>query len=227
MTDSPFSNTSAGPPTLPTADLAPGGGVAPPDGPKDSDDASARPAESSRSNGWLSWFLTFAVAITVALLARAYLFEMYQIPTPSMAQTLRPGDRVLVNKLSRTPEVGDIVVFDRPANDPPVNKDDPKVLIKRVMAVGGDTIDVDENGAVLRNGSAVDEPYLADGIFTEILESSAIDGDPFVVPDGKIVVMGDNRINSADSRRFGPIDVDLVVGTAELKLWPLSDVGGL
>lgn len=177
--------------------------------------------------GAASWGITLGLAMTVAIVARMFLFEMFQIPSPSMAHTLNPGDRVVVNKLATDPHRGDVVVFDRPANDPPNSPNDPKVLIKRVIALGGDTFEIDQTGNVLVNGEALDESYLDPGTDTQLSAGSPLEGHPYVVPDGDMIVMGDNRGNSADGRRFGPVDIDSVVGTAVFKVWPLSDLGGL
>ena len=157
-----------------------------------------------------------------------------------MIPTLEINDRVLVNKLSYTlsePERGDIVVFDSPfAADVDEESLVDKVarnvaealglqtanaedLIKRVIAVAGDTIEIADN-VVLVNGVAIVEPYLSE---TAVMA----DFGPEVVPAGHIFVMGDNRARSQDSRRFGAIPEDDVIGRAFVRVWPVDRWGGL
>jgi signal peptidase I len=133
--------------------------------------------------------------------------------------TLDIGDRVLVSKLNRTPGRGDIVVFNRPSNDPPQSPDDPKVLIKRVIGLPGETVEA-RDGKVYVDGKALDESYLPKGTVTTIAK-------PITVPKGEILVLGDNRGVSQDGRYFGPIPENLIVGRAILRIWPLSRFGTL
>ena len=92
-------------------------------------------------------------------------------------------------------------------------------LIKRVIATGGETIEIIDN-AVIVDGVAIDEPYLNDGIRMP-------DFGPETVPDGYVFVMGDNRQSSQDSRRFGPVPEDEIIGRAFVRVWPPSRWGGL
>jgi signal peptidase I len=154
-------------------------------------------------------------AVLVALLVKTYLVQAFRIPSSSMEQTLLVGDRVTVNKLSyRLGDVspGDVVVFERPAGAPG-GVDAPEDLIKRVVAVGGDTVQT-VDGRLVRNGEPVDEPYLAPGSTTTGIEQ------PVTIPDGQVWVMGDNRNNSSDSRVFGPVAEATIVGQAFVVMWP-------
>jgi signal peptidase I len=139
-----------------------------------------------------------------------------------MEPTLGVNDRVLVNKLSyRLHDVhrGDVVVFERPETTEGPD-DGIEDLIKRVIAVGGDTIEA-RNGLVYVNGDRVDESdYLVSGTPTDDLPATE-------VPEGHVFVMGDNRTNSQDSRRFGPIPEDTIVGRAFIRVLPLGDIGWL
>jgi len=153
-------------------------------------------------------FLAFIVAMGM----RTYVIETYEIPTGSMIPTIKIGERVLVNKFIyrfTTPKQGEIVVFADPTHSTPN-------LIKRVIAVGGQTVDV-EDGHVLVDGVALTEPY------TDSADNEPGDLQlPVKVPEGKIWVMGDNRTNSYDSRWFGPQPVSKVKGKAILRIWPLN-----
>jgi signal peptidase I len=149
-----------------------------------------------------------------------------------MASTLVENDRVLVNKLSyRFHDVrrGDVVVFERPDNMPTSSIKD---LIKRVVGLPGDRVSIID-GKVRIDGKVLDEPY-TNGQPTEPKvgcgagDTTGIDTEQgFLVPEGHVLVMGDNRPNSDDGRCFGPIDEDLIVGRAFLIMWPPSKLGGL
>jgi signal peptidase I len=92
-------------------------------------------------------------------------------------------------------------------------------LIKRIVAVGGDRFEID-GGHVLINGEAIDEPYLAAG-------SVMADQDPRTIPDGHVFVMGDNRGSSSDSRVFGPVPTDDIIGKAMFRIWPIDRIASL
>jgi signal peptidase I len=145
-----------------------------------------------------------------------------------MESTLNPNDRVLVNKLSYKVHPihrGDIVVFSRP---PAEQVTAVKDLIKRVVAVQGDTVEIVDNHVVL-NGRTLNEPYVR-GLPTTPLSLFQVcppapgQAQSCKVPAHHILVMGDNRTNSSDGRVFGPIDTKLVVGRAFVRIWPLGDI---
>jgi signal peptidase I len=170
----------------------------------------------------LEWVAVIGCGVLVALTAQAFLVQAFWIPSPSMTPTLEVGDRVLVNKLSyRTHDVhrGDVVVFERPPAASHGGEGEIKDLIKRVVAVGGDTLE-GRDGQVFVNGERIEEPYLVDGTPTDNLPHQEI-------PEGFVFVMGDNRTNSEDSRVFGPIDEGAIVGRAFVKVLPVSDLGWL
>ncbi len=157
-----------------------------------------------------------AAAFVLALLVQAFIVKPFAIPSPSMENTLLEGDRVLVNRLVyhfHPPRRGDVIVFHPPGN----HGSDP--FIKRVVAVGGDTIAV-HDGTLYVNGMAQDEPYLKDPF---------IEGDypETEIETGYVWAMGDNRNNSGDSRVFGPVPLDAIMGEAFAKYWPISRIGGL
>jgi len=154
-------------------------------------------------------------ALLVAFLVKTFLVQAFYIPSGSMLPTLQEQDRVLVNKLSyRFGDVdrGDLIVFRGPDQAPGEVKD----LIKRVVGLPGETVEA-RDGQVLVDGQVIDEPYLGDGITTGPLE-------PQTVPPGHYWVMGDNRGNSKDSRFFGAVDEDLIIGKAFVRVWPLNKI---
>jgi signal peptidase I len=178
-----------------------------------------RPQQGRRHfKGAVEWVVIIVAALVAAFLIKTFLIQAFYIPSESMLPTLEKSDRVLVNKLSyRLHDIhrGDIVVFERP----PAEQDgdpDIKDLIKRVVALPGETIATDESGHVLINGKRLNEDYLPDGTLTVpgITEQK--------IPDDHYWVMGDNRANSSDSRKFQAIDENLIIGRAFVRVWPLS-----
>ena len=173
-------------------------------------------AEGRGLRNLIEWIAIVAGALAVALVVKTFLIQAFFIPSLSMYPTLDKGDRVLVNKLSyRLHDVhrGDLVVFERPPGQP---ESDIKDLIKRVIGLPGEMIEARE-GVVFIDGEQIDEPYLVDGVTTDNLPRQEI-------PDGYLFMMGDNRGDSADSRVFGPIDEDTIVGRAFIKVWPLTEI---
>ena len=203
----------------------------------------ARRHRNARRNA-IEWVIVVVGALIVAVVIKTFLFQAFYIPSVSMEPTLKVGDRVLVNKLSyKLHDVhhGDIVVFERPSTNPQVvescdgkqvtitpqkNTEEVHDLIKRVIAVSGETIEV-RNGKVFVNGTQIDEPYLASGTTTPPFEASAFPTQCIRVPKDDVFVLGDNRTNSAASNRFGPIPESLIVGRAFVRVWPIGSIGGI
>jgi signal peptidase I len=176
------------------------------------------------------WILVVVLALGAALLVRVYVLQQFYISGPSMETTLFGNNRVLVNKLSyRLHDIhrGDVVVFDRvTTSDGTVSHDD---LIKRVIALPGDTIEI-KNCIVIVNSKPTVEPYLDKEILDlpDAANRCRVANLPVqTVPAKKIFVMGDNRPESFDSRSFGPISESLVVGRAFAVVWPLSRLATL
>jgi signal peptidase I len=174
------------------------------------------PANHARTA--ISWAITIVVALGLTLVVKTWFYQPFSIPSASMVPTLEVGDRVVVSKLNKDPGRGDIVVFDRPANDPAA-PGEPDVLIKRVIGLPGETVSA-RGGRVYVDGKPLREAYLPKGTETDIAA-------PILVPPGDILVMGDNRGISQDGRYFGPVSKKLIVGRAILRIWPLSRFGSL
>lgn len=168
------------------------------------------------------WMLVVALAIGAAFLIRTFLFQQYYIDGPSMQTTLFPKDRVLVNKLSyKLHDVnrGDVVVFDRLSG---TEHDD---LIKRVIGLPGESVEV-RNCVVFVDGQTLEEPYL-DPVDVAQTDPSKrcgthVDMTPVLVDKDHVFVMGDNRVQSFDSRDFGAIDVSKIRGRAFIVIWPFG-----
>lgn len=170
------------------------------------------------------------IALILVLVLRLIVAEPYRIPSESMLPTLEVGDRVVVNRLSYTMgdiERGQVVVFERPPDFP--GDDD---VIKRVIALPGETVRFTSD-AIYIDGLRLVEPYLAESSATT--PPSGIPGcDPStrrarecVVPGGQVFVLGDNRGQSIDSRSYGPVPIDTVIGRAAVRVWPLSGIDQL
>lgn len=169
--------------------------------------------------------IVLAIAVVAVILVRMYVVEPYIIPSESMDPTIEVGDMVLGEKLSlksEEPKPGDIVFFKNP--DPDSGHG---VLVKRVVAVGGQTVDlrygkvyidgVEEKGGHAHGMSMpLDERYLETDV-----------SFPYTVPKGCIWVMGDNRENSLDSRSFGAIPIDTVYAESWIRYWPFNRIGAV
>lgn len=165
---------------------------------------------------------TLVLTLIIFFVVQNFVAQPFQVQQDSMDRTFAPGDYVLVDRLSHlwSPYArGQVVVFQAPAS---TDLKDP--LIKRVIGVGGDTVEV-RDGHVLVNGVVRDEPYLfKDGAGTA-QPTIAGDQSHWVVPEGDLFVMGDHRQVSEDSRVFGPIPVSSVIGRGVVRYWPPSVFG--
>ncbi len=176
--------------------------------------------EKKEKNSFLKeayeWVQAIAVAVVLALLINQFLFAMVQVEGGSMLPTLQSKERLVVTKLFYKPKAQDIVVVKSHALG--------KHIIKRVIAVPGDVIDIDEaTGDVTVNGEVLDEPY----ILEKLRSGGNVNSYPLEIPEDYVFVMGDNRNNSHDSRTLGLVAFDDVVGRASLRILPFSRFGTL
>lgn len=178
------------------------------------------------------------IAFGLAIVLKTFFVQAFYIPSGSMEPTLMPGDRVLVRKVLYEPDRGDVIVFEDPKGRSgpdrgvvggflhwltetvgfarPENED----FIKRVIGLPGETVEL-RNGRLYVDGLQIPQPYLEGRQDTR-------DYGPIEVPQGKLFVLGDNRLNSNDSRfGLGFVPVDKVIGRAFVIVWPPSRMGWL
>lgn len=178
----------------------------------------ANPRSNKRVNPLVEWFIVVAVAILSALLVRTYVVQQFAVEGDSMLSTLHDGDRVLVNRLSyrlHDPRRGDVVVlkrFDSNSSE--------RDLIKRVIGLPGETIEV-RSCVVYIDDRPLIEPYL-DPIIQQ-RDGCGADQAPVEVPAESVFVLGDHRGRSSDSRVFGTVADELLIGRAFVIIWPTSD----
>ena len=197
------------------------------------------PKERSERSAFLRELpILILIAFGLAIVLKTFFVQAFYIPSGSMEPTLQPGDRVLVRKVLYEPDRGDIIVFEDPKGRPgpdrglvggflhwlsegigfarPEHED----FIKRVIGLPGETVEI-RNGRLFVDGLEIPEPYLAGREDTR-------DYGPQKVPKGKLFVLGDNRLNSNDSRfGLGFVPVDRVIGRAFVIVWPPSRMGWL
>jgi signal peptidase I len=230
------------------------GGPADPDGPEDPE-GKGGPAKEQRSF-WKELPILVGIALVLALIIKTFLVQAFSIPSDSMQDTLQQGDRVLVDKLTPwfgdKPSRGQVVVFHDPGGwlegplpqtTNPVAKAlqsvlsfvglmpsaNEKDLIKRVIAVGGDTVQCSGDGPVIVNGKPLKEPYIYPGN----TPCSDKPFGPIKIKPNHIWVMGDHRQDSLDSRYHqdlpggGQVDDKQVVGRAIVIAWPIGRLNDL
>jgi signal peptidase I len=196
-----------------------------------------RTSEFAKATAEVTESILIAVVL-VFLIIRPFFVQAFFIPSESMIPTLEVSDHILVNKLVyrfEQPHRGDIVVF----KSPPEARNDEKDFIKRLIAVPGDTVQVkvegrdpldgSRSGTLYLNGREQNEPYLAEphniklDFLSELPEINL--EKPYTVPPGKYLMMGDNRNDSHDSRFWGALDRNRIIGKAMFRFWPLNRIG--
>jgi len=193
-----------------------------------------------RGNSFVETILIVAVALGLALGIQAFLVKPYRIPSESMVPTLQIGQRVLVNRIGNNfgdPAIGDVTVFhppagaengkecgaprepDQPCPRPTADKADVN-FIKRIVAGPGDRLTI-EDGHVVRNGKRQAEPFIRPCGGGEGCDLTT----PITIPKGYYFMMGDNRGASDDSRFWGPVPRDWIIGNAFATYWPPKRIG--
>ena len=194
--------------------------------------------------GLIELVITVAVAVALALLIQAFIVKPYRIPSPSMVPTLQVGQRVLTNRLIDHPSIGDIVVFHPPhgadlgagvCGNPnqggghtqlcgtPTPQQSQQTFIKRVVAGPDDTVQL-INGHVYRNGVREKDSYI---VPCSADTPSCTFRTPIRIPPGDYFMMGDNRPDSEDSRYWGPVPDNWIIGVAFFTYWPPDRIGFL
>ena len=182
--------------------------------------------KAKKKNAWRENIEAILIAVVIAMFIRTFIVQAFKIPSGSMLETLQIGDQILVNKFIygvkipftggktlipvKDPKRGDIVVFEYP-------EDPSKDFIKRVIAVGGDTLEIRDKHIFVNDKEVAPEPYVIHK------DSRVISGKfsprdnlrKIQVPENKLFVMGDNRDNSKDSRAFGVVNRKQIVGQAK------------
>lgn len=210
---------------------------------------------SDKQKNILEWIYCILIAIVIAMLLRYFVGTPTVVKQTSMLPTLKQDQRLWLNRWSRTihemPKRGDIITFEAPStsyvpeneantsNPTAKYEKDPEGLfskftynvleinkmsyIKRVIGLPGDHVKI-ENGKVYINDNELQEDYLPEGLYTPTTEGAFLD---VIVPEKCIYVMGDNRPNSTDSRRFGCVPLDRVESKVLFRFWPLDTFGGV
>ncbi|MBO1003825.1 signal peptidase I [Pseudogracilibacillus auburnensis] len=177
------------------------------------------------SNGRSDWFKVFIIALIFALLVRKFLFSPIIVDGPSMQPTLYDRDQMIVNKFIyhiTKPERFDIVIF---------HASEQKDFIKRVIGLPGEHVMVEDNILYI-DGKEVEQPFLEQHddtpiiypIITNDFTLEMLPGGYDEIPEGYVLVLGDNRSNSTDSRSLGLISIDQIVGKTSIIYWPLQRI---
>ena len=166
------------------------------------------------------WMEAAVFSLLCVTLVFSFLFRIVSVDGNSINRTLFHGDRLIITRLFYTPKRGDIIIINRYTQEP---------LVKRVIAVGGDTLEIiGDSQEVIVNGKVVNESSYSIGITEPIEYQNEYKAKP--IPDGWLFVMGDNRENSRDSRtmsEIGFIKYEDIMGKAIFRFFPISQVGGL
>ena len=210
---------------------------------------------SEKTKDILEWVYCIIIALVLAMLFRYFIGTPTIVKQESMYPTLIQDERLWLNRWGRTtktlPERGDIITFEEPAKieytESEIDESNPvaqynnrtgfdwfihnfleigkRSYIKRVIALPGEHVEI-KDGSVYIDGEKLDEPYLQDGIVTDLyVNTNGVGFDDFVVPENCVFAMGDNRNHSTDCRAFGCIPLEKIESTVALRIWPLDKWG--
>ncbi|MBU1032052.1 signal peptidase I [Patescibacteria group bacterium] len=174
----------------------------------------------SRLGGHLIEFIQSAVVVG-AIFALLYLFvaQFHKVSGLSMFPTYNNADFLITDKVSyriRNPESGEVIILKNP-------RDESQDFIKRIIAVPGDTLEI-SNNKVMVNGQQLIETYLPSGTLTHA-GAFLTEGSPITAGENQYFVFGDNRNHSSDSREWGPITKEEIIGKAFFRYWPPKNIG--
>ena len=210
---------------------------------------------SEKTKEILEWVYCIIIALVLAMLFRYFIGTPTIVKQESMYPTLIQDERLWLNRWGRTtktlPDRGDIITFEEPAkikytaseideSNPIAQYNDrtgfdwfihnfleigKRSYIKRVIALPGEHVEI-KDGSVYIDGEKLDEPYLQDGIVTDLyVNTNGVGFDDFIVPENCVFAMGDNRNHSTDCRAFGCIPLEKIESTVAIRIWPLNKWG--
>jgi signal peptidase I len=179
----------------------------------------APPRRRRRTNWLVETIITVVLALGLYLVIQAFLVQTYRVEGHSMDDSLHDGQHLLIDKL--TPRFDDYSRGDVVVLHPPDEPEDSTPFIKRVIGVAGDHLEL-RDGTVWIDGIQLDEPYLAPDSTTE---PGFDDTTSWDIDEGEVFVMGDNRLDSRDSREFGTVETSEIIGRAWLRFWPIGQFG--
>ena len=210
---------------------------------------------SEKTKEILEWVYCIIIALVLAMLFRYFIGTPTIVKQESMYPTLIQDERLWLNRWGRTtktlPKRGDIITFEEPAKikytSSEIDESNPvaqyndrtgfdwfihnfleigkRSYIKRVIALPGEHVEI-KDGSVYIDGEKLDEPYLQDGIVTDLyVNTNGVGFDDFVVPENCVFAMGDNRNHSTDCRAFGCIPLEKIESTVAIRIWPLNKWG--
>jgi signal peptidase I len=172
----------------------------------------------------LEFVQSIVLALSVFVIIYLFVAQPNEVNGTSMVPNFEDREYLLTDKLSYRfgdPKRGDVVVFKAPPSEP--CSEDQCEYIKRIIGLPGDRVKV-MKGEVYLNGQKLDQYFLPDGLVTQPGDYS-LEGVERLVPEGYYLCFGDNRSHSRDSREFGPISRDSIVGKAFFKYWPVTSLG--
>lgn len=179
------------------------------------------PNQSGITNTLYEWGHSIIAAVVVVVILLTFVFRLVNIDGVSMKNTLQNDDKVIITNFMYTPEVGDIVVI-------PASEQYPKPIIKRIIALEGQQVYIDYiKNEVYVDGILLKEDYVSSEIDDDNPDSLEATPLSLTVPEGEAFVMGDNRANSLDSRRFGCIKTADIIGKAQFVIFPFNHFGFL